>query len=161
MNGFEFSKEIKSDILTSHNPVIILTAQAEEEDEISGLDLGVDNYPTKPFSSRELKTGVRNLISIRKNLRKSFSNSSGFITAEVSGNSYDQEFITGIIEKINARLSETDFSAEVPAAESGLSLSQLNRKLNALINQSSGKLIRTYRLEKAYRMLSSKEVSIK
>lgn len=161
MNGFEFSKEIKSDILTSHIPVIILTAKAEEEDKISGLDLGVDDYLTKPFSSRELKTRVRNLISIRKNLRKSFSNSSAFTAAEVSGNSYDQKFITGIMERINARLSDPDFSAEVLAAESGLSLSQLNRKLNALINQTSGKLIRTCRLEKAYRMLKSKEISIK
>jgi DNA-binding response OmpR family regulator len=54
MPGLEVYKILKSDSLTRHIPVLMLTAKAEEVDRIVGLELGADDYVTKPFSPREV-----------------------------------------------------------------------------------------------------------
>ncbi len=74
-NGYQFCKEIRSDEKTSHIPIIMLTAKAGLDDKINGLETGVDDYLTKPFSAKELKVRVKNLIYQRKQLRKRFSTS--------------------------------------------------------------------------------------
>lgn len=53
-SGFEFTKKLKSDKETRHIPVILLTAKAEEDNKVAGLNAGADDYVIKPFSPREL-----------------------------------------------------------------------------------------------------------
>jgi two-component system phosphate regulon response regulator PhoB len=64
MPGLEICKALKSDIATRHIPVIMLTAKAEEVDKIVGLELGADDYVTKPFSPREL------ILRVNRSLRR-------------------------------------------------------------------------------------------
>lgn len=64
MSGLEICKVLKSDVATKHIPVIMLTAKAEEVDKIVGLELGADDYVTKPFSPREL------ILRINRSLRR-------------------------------------------------------------------------------------------
>jgi two-component system phosphate regulon response regulator PhoB len=64
MSGLEICKVLKSDVATRHIPVIMLTAKAEEVDKIVGLELGADDYVTKPFSPREL------ILRINRSLRR-------------------------------------------------------------------------------------------
>ena len=73
MDGYKFSKEIRKNLNTSHVPIIMLTAKAGLDDKIEGLETGIDAYLTKPFSAKELKVRVKNLIYQRKQLRKRFS----------------------------------------------------------------------------------------
>jgi two-component system phosphate regulon response regulator PhoB len=64
MSGLEICKVLKSDAATRNIPVIMLTAKAEEVDKIVGLELGADDYVTKPFSPREL------ILRINRSLRR-------------------------------------------------------------------------------------------
>src|SRR5690606_36101430 len=66
MNGFEFCKEIKTDMRTSHIPVLMLTAKAKIEDRIEGIELGADAYMVKPFDIRLLKLRLSQLINSRQ-----------------------------------------------------------------------------------------------
>ncbi|MEJ2495043.1 MAG: ATP-binding protein, partial [Ignavibacteriaceae bacterium] len=75
MNGYEFSKRIRNDEKTSHIPIIMLTAKAALDDKIEGLETGIDAYITKPFSSKELKVRIKNLIYQREMMKKRFSKS--------------------------------------------------------------------------------------
>lgn len=161
MDGFELSKKIKESTLTSHIPIIILTAKADQKDKLFGLETGADDYLIKPFNSQELVLRVKNLISIRKKLREKFSKTANFIPSEVTESSLDQKFLSKIIEEINKNISDEKFSTEILAKNVAISVSQLNRKLNALIGQPAGQLIRTIRMEKAAKMLINKEASIK
>ncbi|MBK7629552.1 MAG: response regulator [Ignavibacteriales bacterium] len=68
IDGFEVSKKLKQDALTSHIPIIILTAKSDQEDKLTGLETGADDYLVKPFSTQELIVRVKNLITTRKNL---------------------------------------------------------------------------------------------
>lgn len=60
--GIQFTRAVKSNTDTYHVPVIIISARASEDDIVSGLDSGADDYLTKPFSSRELVARVRSVI---------------------------------------------------------------------------------------------------
>jgi DNA-binding response OmpR family regulator len=59
MNGFELCRRFRTEEQTRRTPIIMLTARTEEGDKVRGLDLGADDYITKPFSVRELVARVR------------------------------------------------------------------------------------------------------
>ncbi len=59
ISGIDFARRLKRDELTRDLPVIMLTARAEEEDKVQGLESGSDDYITKPFSPRELVARIR------------------------------------------------------------------------------------------------------
>ena len=62
MSGLEFARRLRRDELTRSVPVIMLTARGEEDDRVSGLDAGVDDYVVKPFSARELVARVKAVL---------------------------------------------------------------------------------------------------
>lgn len=156
MDGYQFSKSIRADEKTSHIPIIMLTAKAGLDDKIEGLETGIDDYLTKPFSAKELKVRVKNLIQQREQLRKRFSTSTVIKPSEVSAVSADQVFLNKTISFIEAHFENEKFSVDMLAEELNMSLSQLNRKLNALINQPPGQLIRSLRLQRAADLLMKK-----
>ena len=153
MDGYQFSKNIRGDEKTSHIPIIMLTAKAGLDDKIEGLETGIDAYLTKPFSARELKVRVKNLIYQRKELRKRFSKASIIKPSEVSTISIDQAFLEKTINTIKSNFEDEQFSVDILAEQMNMSISQLNRKLNALIDQPPGQLIRTFRLQRAADLL--------
>jgi signal transduction histidine kinase/ligand-binding sensor domain-containing protein/DNA-binding response OmpR family regulator len=153
MDGYKFSKIIRGDEKTSHIPIIMLTAKAGLDDKIEGLETGIDAYLTKPFSARELKVRVKNLIYQREELRKRFSKTSIINPSEVSTISIDQAFLEKTINTIKSNFEDEQFSVDKLAEQMNMSISQLNRKLNALIDQPPGQLIRTFRLQRAADLL--------
>jgi len=62
LSGIEFARALRRDAGTKHIPIIMLTARAEEDDKVRGLDSGVDDYLTKPFSSRELVARIKAVL---------------------------------------------------------------------------------------------------
>lgn len=160
LDGYKFCKMLRKDERTSHIPVIMLTAKAGLDDKIKGLETGVDDYIIKPFSARELKVRVRNLIYQRKQLRKRFSTAPVIKPSEVTTLSVDKIFLDKVIRFIESHFAEEQFSVEHLAEEMNMSVSQLNRKLNALIDQPPGQLIRSFRLQRAADLLKQNAGSV-
>ncbi len=65
MNGLEFARKLKSDALTKTIPIIMLTARGDEYDKVRGLEVGADDYVTKPFSPRELNARIKAVLRRR------------------------------------------------------------------------------------------------
>lgn len=65
MNGLEFARKIKADAQTKNIPIIMLTARGEEYDKVRGLEIGADDYVTKPFSPRELNARIKAVLRRR------------------------------------------------------------------------------------------------
>lgn len=65
MNGLEFARLLKSDALTKTIPIIMLTARGDEYDKVRGLEVGADDYVTKPFSPRELNARIKAVLRRR------------------------------------------------------------------------------------------------
>lgn len=153
MDGYRFSKAIRKDEKTSHIPVIMLTAKAGLDDKIEGLETGVDDYLTKPFSAKELKVRVINLIHQRKQLRKRFSTATIIKPSEVTAVSVDKEFLEKTIGILEKHFEDYNFGVDNLSDRLNMSVSQLNRKLNALVDQPAGQLIRSFRLQRAADLL--------
>ena len=153
MDGYQFSTKIRSSEKTSHIPIIMLTAKAGLDDRINGLETGVDDYLTKPFSAKELRVRVKNLIHLRKQLRKRFSTSTIIKPTHVTSVSVDQEFLQKVLKTIEINFEDEQFGVEKLADHVNMSVSQLSRKLNALVDQPPGQLIRSLRLQRAADLL--------
>jgi two-component system, sensor histidine kinase ChiS len=156
MDGYQYCRAIRADERTSHIPIIMLTARADINDKIDGLGTGVDVYLTKPFNARELQANVRNLIQQRIQLRRRFSTSTVIRPSDVSSVSVDQAFLEKVVKTIETHFEDDQFSVESLGAHVNMSVSQLNRKLNALIDQPPGHLIRSLRLQRAADLLVQK-----
>ena len=160
MDGYEFSSNIRSDEKTSHIPIIMLTAKAGLDPRIEGLEAGIDAWLTKPFHVKELHTRVKTLIQQRKNLKKQFSTSTYFKPSSVAKGSVDQSFLRKAIEMIDEHIVEEDFKVEEFAESLNMSVSQLNRKLNALVDQPAGKFIRSVRLQRSAELLNQTDKTV-
>ncbi len=160
MDGYELCGEIRKDEKTSHIPIVMLTAKAALDDKIEGLETGIDVYLTKPFSAKELKVRVENLIQQRENLRKRFGKSTLINPSEAAESSIDKKFLEKILDAIRQNLDDENLSVVLLANIANMSVSQLNRKLNALVDQPAGRLIRSVRLQRAAEMLSQNAGSV-
>lgn len=160
MDGMEFCKKIKTDWLTSHIPVILLTAKASGESKIEGLETGADDYLTKPFSSKELFIRIKNLLELRKKLREKFSKDISPKPEVPALNPLDDEFIQKAFSLIEKNLDNAEFDNETFAKEMFLSRMQLHRKLQAVTGQTPGDFIRSFRMKKAAQMLKENRLSV-
>lgn len=181
MNGLECCQHLKTDILTSHVPVILLTARALNKHQIEGYRCGADAYLTKPFAKEVLLARIDNLLTGRQYLRNLWDSqqkeSESAVTevqqqrkdadytapmpAPSSDNKDDNDpFMDKLKEVIERHINETDLSVEDISTEMQLSRVQLYRKVKALTGTSPVDLIRKARLAKAHKMLTETTLSI-
>lgn len=155
MDGFEFCQQLKSDERTSHIPIVLLTAKADRDQVLIGLEKGADDYMTKPFDQDVLFTKINNLIEQRRKLRLLFAEKITVQPSEVKVQSIDDKFLLRLLEVIEIHLGNPDFGINELSREIGMSRSQLYRKLKALTNESPTVFLRTVRLERAHQLLLS------
>ncbi|MCZ6817899.1 MAG: ATP-binding protein, partial [Calditrichaeota bacterium] len=160
LDGNQLCEALKTNVKTSHIPIILLTAKAGEEDKLAGLKTGADDYLTKPFSAKELQVRVRNLIAQRRKLRARFVREGILQPREVAVTSMDEEFLHRLMNEIEEQLAEEDFGVEQLSLKVNMSARQLHRKVHALTARSPVELIRTVRLQRARQLLEQKTGSI-
>jgi len=155
MDGYAFCKHIKSNLETSHIPVVLLTAKSALESRVAGLELGADDYITKPFHLPELRLRIRNLLDrqgrLYEHLRAVFATPAALPAEEEA---VTDPFLNRLHHILDARLDDPDFGVTELIREIGMSNSSLNRKLKTLTDLSAVELIRNYRLKKAAALLS-------
>ncbi|MDP9078673.1 MAG: ATP-binding protein [Bacteroidota bacterium] len=160
VSGYEVSETLKTDQKTSHIPVIILTAKADLDSRIQGIETGADAYLVKPFEQRELLAIIENLISVREQLRLHYSTQDFWLKDTSALPSIEQDFIARIRQAVESHLNEEGYSADQLAADIGLSRTQLHRKLKGLIGQAPGELIRIVRLQYAHNLLERRVATV-
>lgn len=153
MDGFEFCKNIKSDIKTSHIPLLMLTAKARIDNRMEGIELGADAYMVKPFNLRLLKLRLAQLITSRKLIFNKYFSVISELPENTKTTSIDKEFIEKVLNYINENISDPNLNVEVLASELNLSKSQFYRKIKALTNQTANEFLRNIRLQKAKQIL--------
>jgi signal transduction histidine kinase/AraC-like DNA-binding protein len=153
LSGTELCFKLKNDVRTSHIPVLLLTAKAEPESKVNGLECGADDYLTKPFNWQELKTRVANLLEIRRRLREKFSKRVISEPGELDLPSLDQTFLRRVHQIIDANLGDETFGVDELAWGVSLSYSQLHRKIRSLTGLRPNYYLRRIRLQRAREML--------
>ncbi len=155
-DGITLCKELKSQIITSHIPIILLTARSSTVFEIQGLQTGADDYVTKPFNPVIIKARISNLLESRKNLRALFLNKIQFepTLAEIEKDtSTEGAFIHRAIVLVENNIQNSSFSIETMVDELNMSQSTLYRKIKSLTGLSLTSFIRSIRLKKAAHLI--------
>ena len=166
MNGLEFCQHVKKDGISSHIPVILLTARALEKHQIEGYESGADAYITKPFSPELLLARIDNLLQSRHQLKdlwsvKPATEPATPATAAASvPTPIEDAFISRFKKIVEERLADSNLSVEELAADMGLSRVQLYRKVKALTGNTPVDLLRKARLAQAQRLLQESTLSV-
>ena len=155
MTGNELTAQLKNDERTSHIPIIILTAKANQSDKIEGLETGADDYLTKPFNAQELQVRIKNLIAQREQLKVRFSQKAfNLAPKSVTVNSVDEQFLNRLMEILEKEIDNEQLSVEELSRMIGMSRSQLHRKLKAIIGKTPTAFLRSFRMQRAHQLLS-------
>ena len=160
MDGFEFCERIKTDLKTSHIPLLMVTAKGMQIDKIKGIDSGADVYLNKPFNMTVLKSHLNQLISSRQILFDKYFNSINTSVLSENTTSLDKEFMTSVLSYINENIGDEKLNVEYLAGELLLSRSKLYRKIKALTGSTANEFIRTVRLERAKQIIEVSEDTI-
>ena len=159
MNGYELCRKLKTDHLTCHIPVIILTAKNSIDSNILGYELGADDFIPKPFYVKMLTTRIKNLIENRRKLRERFRQQ--FLQPqEVKIASADDSFLIKALRIVEDHISDSEFDVNQFALEMGLSRSVFYRKMRAIADQSANEFINNIRLKRAAQLLKQNKLTI-
>ena len=159
MSGKAITENLKTDIRTSHIPVILLTAQASVEHQIDGISSMADVYMVKPFNYDQLLATVKNLIKNRVILKEHFTSDVSHGKVPVS-KSLDKKFLNDFSGIVEQNLANENFNVDDICKTIGISRVQLYRKVKALLGCSITDYILTRRLKKARYLLAHEGYSI-
>ena len=154
MDGLQLCKKLKEDVITSHIPVILLTARSTEAHQMEGYDSGADAYLTKPFSAELLISRIANLLKNRKQLKLLLDGKQNEESKEKISTP-DRIFIDNLKEAIKKNMSNPNLRMDDLGDEIGLSRVQMYRKVKVLTGLSPTELLRQMRLQRAAALLSS------
>jgi signal transduction histidine kinase/DNA-binding response OmpR family regulator len=155
IGGYEMCRVLKSDIKTSHIPIILLTAKASEDNMLEGLETGADDYITKPFSTKMLCARIKNLIDLRRRLQFKRKKEMAMLPDDISVSSVDEEFYKELQKMYEKNLSNPEFNVEQLGKQLYMSRASLYRKIMALTGEPPLKSIRSYRLKRASQLLKA------
>jgi signal transduction histidine kinase/DNA-binding response OmpR family regulator len=155
MDGFKLCEKLKTDEITSHIPVILLTAKATRDDKITGFETGADEYLMKPFEPDELKARIKNLIEQRKRLHEHFRKEKLPELNHTSLNALDKVFIQKVYDVIKDNISDTEFNMDNFAERLLVSKSLLYKKMVSLTGEPPVEFIRRIRLNKAAALIEN------
>lgn len=160
MDGLECCKRLKSDSLTCHIPVILLTAKTLDEHRAEGYAYGADAYLTKPFNGNVLKARIKNLITNRKLMKIVFGNDAQQEPMEAVAQSAESLFVEKFRTIIQGNLGNSDLNVETISHEMGISRAQLYRKIKSITGISPNDIIREARMKRADRLLETTDKSV-
>ena len=167
MNGLEFCQQVKKDGISSHIPVILLTARALEKHQIEGYESGADAYITKPFSPELLLARIDNLLQSRHQLKDLWgmkptteTTAAPSEATAIAPTPIEDAFISRFKSLVDERLSDSNLSVEDLATDMGLSRVQLYRKVKALTGSTPIDLLRKARLSHAQQLLQESKLTV-
>lgn len=160
MDGLEFCRALKSNLETSHIPIILLTAKNTVEDRIECYNAGADGYISKPFELKILEARINNFIMHKKNKQEEFRSNVEVNIDSLEPSSMDKEFLDKVISVIKSNMSEGDFDVVQLADALAVSKSSLYRKMKIATGLSPIEFIRNIRLKHGSQLLKDKSISV-
>ena len=159
-DGFEVTQTLKNDERTSHIPIILLTAKADVDSKLEGLERGADAYLAKPFDKKELLIRLQKLIELRQKLQSRYASLSPPPPSTDRELQIEDAFLQKVKTALETYLGDAGFGVTELCKAVGMSRSQLFRKIKALTNKSIATYMRSVRLHKGRELLQSTDMTI-
>jgi len=160
LNGIELCNMLKSDILTSHIPIILLTARTQLIFKMEGLETGADDYISKPFNFSMLEVRVWNLIETRQKLRERYQKEINLDPQNIAISNLDEVFLKKILNHIELHITDPELSVEQISRELAMSRSLFYKKIKSLTNQSGIEFVRSVRIKRAAQILAQGQLTV-
>lgn len=155
MDGIEMCEKLKSNMETSHIPILMLTAKNVDEHQSKGLNAGAWDYITKPFNTQLLLQKIDNIVASRKQFREKIFNQNTVMKINKHYTPFDQKFLTKAIKIIEENMNNEKFTIQDFSTEVGFSRMQLHRKLKSLVGQSTTEFINSIKINYATKMFDN------
>lgn len=167
MDGLAITRQLKTDLRTSHIPIVLLSARSMVEQQIEGTEAGADSYVTKPFNIHFLQAKIKSLLLNRQVLKENYGRGLTAYTPQTAEpvlpagtNPLDASFLNRFTAYIEQHHARQDFQVSDLCWEFGLSRSQLYRKVNALLGESISDYTQNVRLKKAEELLLEGKLTV-
>lgn len=171
MDGLEMVRLIKENNNICHIPIIVLSAKASLDDRIAGLEQGIDDYITKPFSATYLKTRIASLLRQRKALQEIYMNklmegknsssaapvADSLTPSQPQITPYDEQFMEKVMEFMEEQMDNAELTIDEFAERLMLSRTIFYRKLKSIIGLTPVDFIREIRIKRAVQLIDSGE----
>ncbi len=160
MNGTDLCRRIKENLLTSHIPVVLLTAWSTDEGRTEGYKVGADAYIAKPFDMDVLLARIANLLEKQEQRQRDFSHSISLDAKAVTDSTPDEAFLNEIIACIEKHIDDSEYTIDSLATDVVMSRMSLYRKMKSLTGQTPADFIRTVRLKTAAKLLKEGQCNV-
>lgn len=160
-DGVSLCNDIKSNVNTSHIPVVLLTAKTSLESKIEGVDSGADLYFEKPIDLTYLKLSILNIFRNRQQLKEHYAKNYYADSSELASNEQDNKFLKQLIDYIEANMNEPKMDVNKIAEELMMSRSKLYTKVKSLTGKSIVEFVLNCRLRKAARLIIEENMTMR
>lgn len=160
MDGITFTRKLKLDPITSHIPVILLTARTSFIHKQEGYETGADEYITKPFDENLLKTRIKNILKNRQLLREKFNTDALTQPSDLAINNIDQMFLENLMKVIEGNIDDNDLNSKFLTRELGMSHSVIYKKIKALTGLTFLEFVRDFKLKRAKQFIENQNYSV-
>jgi len=161
MDGYELCEKLKTDIRTSHIPIILLSAKGDSKSKLTGVEFGADDYVGKPFQFDYLITKSQNLIKQREKLKKTFINQHSTEISNIELSSLDENFLSKVVKLVEKNIDDSDLNVKSLSDLVGMNHTNFYRKIKGLTGQTANDFIRTIRLKKAAQLMETGKYNVK
>lgn len=155
LDGYALTERIKTNPLTSHIAIMLLTAKAAQQSKVTGLTQGADDYLVKPFHVQELKLRLRNMLDHQQKLRLHYQQQLTVPHPRPPADRVEDKYLQSIYQAIEKQLDNSGFDVDALATAVATSRRTLYRKLAALTGLTPNDVIRSYRLMRGMQLLTS------
>lgn len=160
MDGITLVKKLKNDNRTKHIPVILLTVLAEEIDQLKGLQIGANDYLTKPFNFQLLNLKISNLLALNNVFKDTYTKQISIEIPEVGFMSEDKKYLIKISQFIEDHISNPDLSVTELSKKMNTSRGTMYSKILSLTGETPVEFIRSIKLKKAVMLLENSDMKI-
>jgi signal transduction histidine kinase/DNA-binding response OmpR family regulator len=160
MDGIELLEKVKNDICTSHIPMVMLTAKADIESRLAGLERGADVYLAKPVDERELRIHLKNLVDLRKSLHERYRSFEKFTQTSDINIKKEDEFMMRVRQVLETNLKDEEFGISSLCSMLAVSHAQFYRKFKSLSNITIADYFKLLRLNKAKELLLTTRLNV-
>ncbi len=157
-DGLELTRRIKQNVNLSHIPVILLTAKALEDDQLEGLQMGANDYITKPFNVEILRLRIKAWMQRRQVARDQFSKQPAIEPEKLTITTLDQQLLEQAVSTVSQHMSDPDFNVDQLASLLGIHRTGLNRKLQFITGLTPLLFIRSLRMKRARQIMEDDPV---
>ncbi len=160
MDGYQMCQEVRSQPSICHIPIIMVSSNTSVRNRMRGLQVGADEYMSKPFLADELTIRVRQLLAQRRMLREKYAATAGAVTVDTETEKRAPDFLDDVQQYVDSHIADGDIDITDMATHFGLVRATFTRKVKQFSGLTSSAYITSRRIKKACQLLQSSEMSV-